>query len=61
MSEHDLPVRNAIARPISRRRALVGFAAAGATVASAAAFRPGLAAAAAAAAAAAGERAATPV
>jgi ketosteroid isomerase-like protein len=47
-------MQHAINTPISRRSALAGFAAAGATVAGAGAFRPGLAAA------AAGERAAIP-
>lgn len=47
MSEQDRPIKHGIETPISRRSALAGFAAAGATVASAAAFRPSLAAAAA--------------
>ena len=54
MSEHDRPIKDTIATPMSRRSALAGFAAAGATIAGAAAFRPSLAAA------AAGEGGATP-
>lgn len=46
MSEHDRPIKDTIDTPISRRSALAGFAAAGATVAGAAALRPSLAAAA---------------
>ena len=45
MSEHDGLIESAIDTPISRRAALAGVAALGATIAGAAAFRPGLVAA----------------